>query len=145
MKKVEITTSVVDGKFTRNRTIVLQAINSFNNADVVLTFDKPKRKRSNSQNAYYWGLLVPLMQKGAYDMWGEVWSINKAHKHLSNKFVFHESVNQKTGEITQTYKSTTENTTVEWEIYMTQIRIYLLEDFDINAPEPNEITTLKFE
>ena len=145
MKKVEITTSVVNGKFTRNRTIVLQAINSFNNADVVLTFDKPKRKRSNSQNAYYWGLLVPLMQRGAKDMWGEVWSIDKSHKHLSNRFVFHESVNQKTGEITQTYKSTTENTTTEWEIYMTQIRIYLLEDFDINAPEPNEITTLKFE
>jgi len=145
MKKVEITTSVVNGKFTRNRTIVLQAINSFNNSDVVLTFDKPKRKRSNQQNAYYWSLLVPLMQRGAKDMWGEVWSIDKAHKHLSNRFLFHESVNQKTGEITQTYKSTTENTTTEWEIYMTQIRIYLLEDFDINAPEPNEITTLKFE
>ena len=145
MKKVEIITSVVDGKFTRNRTIVLQAISSFNDSDVILTFDKPKRKRSVRQNSYYWGLLVPLMQQGAKDMWGEVWSIDKAHKHLSKLFVFHESVNQQTGEISQTYKSTTENTTTEWEIYMTQIRIYLLDDFDINAPEPNEIQTLNFD
>lgn len=145
MKKVEIITSVVDGKFTRNRTIVLQAISSFNNSDVILTFDKPKRKRSVNQNSYYWGLLVPLMQTGAKELWGEVWSIDKAHKHLSKLFVFHESVNEKTGEISQTYKSTTENTTTEWEVYMTQIRIYLLKNFDINAPEPNESVTLKFD
>jgi len=145
MKKVEITTSVKNGKFTRNRTIVLQAINSFNNADVVLTFDKPKKKRSNNQNSFYWGVLIPLMQSGAKDLWGEVWSIDKAHKHLSNLFVFHESVNEKTGEITQTPKSTTELTTTGWEVFMTEIRIYLLENFDINAPEPNQITTLNFD
>ena len=138
MKKVEITTSVVNGKFTRNRNIVLQAINSFNNADVVLTFDKPKKKRSNNQNSFYWGCLIPLMQSGAKDLWGEVWSIDKAHKHLSQKFVFHESINDKNELITQTPKSTTELTTTGWEVYMTEIRIYLLEDFDINAPEPNQ-------
>lgn len=143
MKKVEITTSVVSGKFTRNRNIVLQAINSFNNADVVLTFDKPKKKRSNNQNSFYWGVLIPLMQSGAKDLWGEVWSIDKAHKHLSQKFVFHESINERTGEITQTPKSTTELTTTGWEVYMTEIRIYLLEDFDINAPEPNQILTIQ--
>lgn len=143
MKKVEITTSVVNGKFTRNRNIVLNAICSFNNSDVVLTFDKPKKKRSSPQNRYYWGLLIPLMQQGAKDLWGEIWSIDKAHKHLSGKFVFHESVNEKTGEVTQTPKSTTELTTTAMEVYHTEIRIYLLQDFDINAPEPNEEITLK--
>jgi hypothetical protein len=46
--KVVITTSVVNGKFTRNRTTVLQAINSFNNS-VVLTFDKPKKKGATNK------------------------------------------------------------------------------------------------
>jgi len=143
MKKVEIITSVQNGKFTRNRNIVLQAINSFNNTDVVLTFDKPKKKRSNAQNRYYYGMLIPLMQQGAKDLFGEVWSATKAHEHLKAKFLFHESVNLKTGEIIQTPKSTTENTTTEMEVYHTEIRIYLLEDFDINAPEPNEEILLK--
>lgn len=138
MKKFESITSVSQGKFTRNRTIILQAIKSFENSDVVLTLEKPKKKRSNPQNRYYWSCLLPLMQQGAKDIFGEVWSINKAHEHLKAKFLFHESINHKTGEIIRTPKSTTENTTTEMEIYHTEIRIYLLEDFDINAPEPNE-------
>ena len=145
MKKFESITSVSQGKFTRNRTIILNAIKSFENSDVILTLEKPKKKRSTRQNAFYWSVLVVLMQSGAKDLWGEVWSIDKAHKHLSNKFVFHESINEKTGEISNTPKSTTELTTTGWEVYMTEIRIYLLEDFDINAPEPNQEIKLEIQ
>jgi hypothetical protein len=141
--KIEITTSIHNGLFKRNRNTVLEAIKSFNGSDVVITIDKVKKKRSNNQNAFYWGVLIPLMQQGAKDTWGESWSVDKAHKHLSKLFVFHESVNQKTGEITQTPKSTTELTTTDWEVYVTEIRIYLLENFDIDAPEPNQEITLK--
>ena len=143
MKKIEVTTSINNGLFKRNRNIVLDAIKSFNGCDVVLTIDKVKKKRSNNQNRFYWGCLIPLMQQGAKDIWGETWSIDKAHQHLSKKFVFHESVNQKNGVITQTHKSTTELTTTDWEVYVTEIRIYLLEDFDIDAPEPNQEITLQ--
>ena len=136
--KSEITTSIRNGMFDRNINTVTNAMKSFEGKEVVITFDKPKKKRSNNQNSFYWGVLIPLMQSGAKDLWGEVWSIDKAHKHLSNKFVFHESINEKTGEVTQTPKSTTELTTTGWEVFMTEIRIYLLEDFDINAPEPNQ-------
>jgi len=141
--KIEVTTSIHNGLFKRNRNTVLEAIKSFNGSDVVITIDKVKKKRSNNQNAFYWGVLIPLMQQGAKDTWGESWSVDKAHKHLSKLFVFHESVNQKTGEITQTPKSTTELTTTDWEVYVTEIRIYLLENFDIDAPEPNQEITLQ--
>ena len=141
--KIEITTSIHNGLFKRNRNTVLEAIKSFNGSDVVITIDKVKKKRSNNQNAFYWGVLIPLMQQGAKDTWGESWSVDKAHKHLSKLFVFHESVNIKTGLITKTPKSTTELTTTDWEVYVTEIRIYLLENFDIDAPEPNQEITLK--
>jgi hypothetical protein len=141
--KVTVTTSIHNGLFKRNRNTVLEAIKSFNGSDVVITIDKVKKKRSNQQNRFYWSCLVTLMQQGAKDTWGESWSIDKAHKHLSKLFVFHESVNQKTGEITQTPKSTTELTTTDWEVYVTEIRIYLLENFDIDAPEPNQEITLQ--
>ena len=141
--KIEVTTSIHNGLFKRNRNTVLEAIKSFNGSDVVITIDKVKKKRSNNQNRFYWGCLIPLMQLGAKDTWGESWSVDKAHKHLSKLFVFHESINQKTGEITQTPKSTTELTTTDWEVYVTEIRIYLLENFDIEAPEPNQEITLQ--
>ena len=141
--KIEITTSIHNGLFKRNRNTVLEAIKSFNGSDVVITIDKVKKKRSNNQNAFYWGVLIPLMQQGAKDTWGESWSVDKAHKHLSKLFVFHESVNIKTGLITKTPKPTTELKTTDWEVYVTEIRIYLLENFDIDAPEPNQEITLK--
>jgi hypothetical protein len=141
--KIEVTTSIHNGLFKRNRNTVLEAIKSFNGSDVVITIDKVKKKRSNNQNAFYWGVLIPLMQQGAKHTWGESWSVDKAHKHLSKLFVFHESVNIKTGLITQTPKSTTELTTTDWEVYVTEIRIYLLENFDIDAPEPNQEITLQ--
>jgi hypothetical protein len=34
------------------RTIIIQAVNSFNITDVVLTFDKPKRKAINKMHYY---------------------------------------------------------------------------------------------
>ena len=138
MDKYQNITSIVNGKFKRNSIEINKVIETYEGKEVMLTLEKPKKKRSNNQNAYYWSCLVVLMQQGAKDLWGEVWSIDKAHKFLSNKFVFHESVNTKTGEITNTIKSTTELTTTDWEVYMTEIRIYLLQDFDINAPEPNQ-------
>jgi len=138
MKKIQIQTSVINRRFKRNRNIVLEAINSFEGKEVLISFDKVGKKRSSNQNAYYWGVLIPLMSLGAKDYWGEIWTQKKAHEHLKNKFVFTESVNIKTGEITQTPKSTTELTTTDWEIFTTKIRIYLLNDFDIDAPLPNE-------
>lgn len=141
--KIQIKSLVQNGILKRNRNLILDAINSFEGKEILITFEKPKKKRSNPQNAYYWGCLIPLMQLGAKDIWGEIWNIDKSHKFLSNKFVFNESINKITGEITNTHKSTTELTTIEWEIYMMQIRIYLLEDFYIDAPMPNEHLTLE--
>jgi hypothetical protein len=141
--KAQVITSIVNNKFKRNLNSVLDIIKQFEGMDVLLTFEKPKKKRSNNQNNFYWGVIIPLMQLGAKDAWGESWSIDKAHKHLSKMFVFHESININTGLVTQTPKSTTELTTTDWEVYMTEIRIYLLENFDIDAPEPNQEMTLK--
>jgi len=141
--KIQIKSLVQNGLLNRNRTLITDAIKSFEGKEILITFEKPKNKRSNNQNAYYWSCLIPLMQLGAKEIWGEVWNIDKSHKFLSNKFVFYESINKNTGEITNTHKSTTELTTTDWEIYMIQIRIYLLEDFNIDAPMPNENLTLE--
>lgn len=125
--------------------MILDAIKSYEGKDLILTFEKPKKKRSIPQNNYYHGLLVPLMQEGVKSLWGETWSHEKTHEFLKSKFCFHEMVIEKTGEIEKVPKSTTENTTTEAEVMYLNIRIYLLENFDIDAPEPAEKLTLQFE
>ena len=54
--KIEVTTSISNGIFNRNRNIVLNAIKSFEGKEVVITIDKVKKQRSIQQNRYYWGL-----------------------------------------------------------------------------------------
>jgi hypothetical protein len=142
--KIEITTSILNGLFKRNRNTVIQAIKSFEGKEVVITFEKPKKKRSNQQNRYYWSTLIPITQNAILDTWGEVWSIEKTHCYLKENFCFNEKVNESTGQIIKVPKSTTENTTTEMEVYHTEIREHLKEWFNVDAPLPNEDLTLNF-
>lgn len=141
--KVQVLTSVVNGKFKRNLNTVLDIVKQFNGADVLLTFEKPKKKRSNQQNAYLWGLLYPTTQQAIKNEWGEIWSIEKVHEFYKIHFNYTEKVNLDSGEVIKIPKSTTDNTTTQQEDYHTQIRQFLLEWFNIETPLPNEEITLK--
>lgn len=141
--KVQVLTSVVNGKFKRNLNTVLDIVKQFNGADVLLTFEKPKKKRSNQQNAYLWGLLYPTTQQAIKNEWGEIWSIEKVHEFYKIHFNYTEKVNLDSGEVIKIPKSTTDNTTTQQEEYHTQIRQFLLEWFGIETPLPNEEITLK--
>lgn len=136
--KVELTTSIQNGIFKRNRNIVLDAIKSFNGFDVVITIAKAKKKRSNNQNAYYWGLLIPLTQNAIKTEWGEIWSKEKTHDFYKLHFNYVEKVNETTSEVIKIPKSTTDNTTTQQEEYHAQIREFLKEWFNVTAPLPNE-------
>ena len=136
--KIEITTSIQNGIFKRNRNIVLDAIKSFNGFDVVLTIAKAKKKRSNNQNAYYWGLLIPLTQNAIKTEWGEIWSKEKTHEFYKLHFNYVEKVNETTSEVIKIPKSTTDNTTIQQEEFHAQIREFLKDWFNVTAPLPNE-------
>lgn len=136
--KIEVTTSIQNGIFKRNRNIVLDAIKSFNGFDVVLTIAKAKKKRSNNQNAYYWGLLIPLTQNAIKAEWGEIWSKEKTHDFYKLHFNYVEKVNETTSEVIKIPKSTTDNTTTQQEEYHAQIREFLKDWFNVTAPLPNE-------
>lgn len=136
--KIEVTTSIQNGLFKRNRNIVLDAIKSFNGFDVVLTIAKAKKKRSNNQNAYYWGLLIPLTQNAIKTEWGEIWSKEKTHDFYKLHFNYVEKVNETTSEVIKIPKSTTDNTTTQQEEYHAQIREFLKDWFNVTAPLPNE-------
>ena len=145
MNKIEITTSIVNGLFKRNRNILLDAIKSFNGYEVVVTISKAKKKRSNSQNAYLWGVLYPITQEAIKNEWGEIWSINKVHDFYKLHFNYTEKVNEQTSEVIKIPKSTTDNTTTQQEEYHSQIRQFLLEWFNVDAPLPNEDLQINFD
>lgn len=136
--KAQVITSIHNGKFKRNLNTVLDIVKQFNGMEVLLTFEKPKKKRTTPQNAYYWGLLIPLTQSAIKESWGEVWSKDKTHEFYKLHFNYLEKVNEQTGEVVKIPKSTTENTTTQQEDYHAQIRQFLKEWFNTDAPLPNE-------
>lgn len=143
--KLSILTSVDEkGIIKRNRNEVLKAFESFKGKGLLLTFEKPRKKRSNPQNAYYWGVLIELTKEAVKNEWRDVWTKEMAHEFYKSKFLFYEKVNEDSGEVIRIPKSTTENSTTAQEEYHSEIRAFLLEWFNVEAPLPNEDITLNF-
>jgi len=86
--KYEIRSNVENGILKRNRNLLIDAIKSFEGQNVIVTIEKAKKKRSNPQNAYYWGVLIGLTIEGIKNEWGEIWGIEKTHEFLKGKFLF---------------------------------------------------------
>jgi hypothetical protein len=145
--KIEITTSIVNGLFKRNRNLVLNAIKSFNDKDVVITFTKPKKNRSNNQNRYYWGLVLPLIQNGLLDATGELRSYDNIHyKILLPLFApTNEIVNKDTGECIVERLTSSDLTTTQFCEYILEIQKWSAEFLGIDIPSPNEENLLNFD
>lgn len=136
--KYEINTKVINGNLSTTRKRIKEVLNSFEGKEITLTIQKKKKRRSNAQNAYYWGVVIPLMAEAVKNEWGELWSYEKCHEFFKMRFLFTERVNHDTGEIIKIPKSTTENTTSDQEDYHTEIRHFMFEYFNVTVPLPNE-------
>ena len=144
MKKITLITDVHNGRLKRNRPLIEKTIASFEGKTILITLEKQTRKRSTEQNAYYWGVVLPIARKAFLDTWGEVYSLEDVHTFFKTKLLYVEKTHQETGEIIQLPKSTTENTTTEQEEYHTQIRQFCEEWFNVIIPLPNEDLKLTF-
>lgn len=143
--KYEITTSVENGVLKRSRNLIQDAIKSFEGKTVTITIEKAKKKRSNPQNSFYWGIVLPIMQKALKDT-GHLMSNNDVHELLKLRFLKEAiMVNEETGEVIERVKSTTELTTSGFMDYLSEIQRFSNEYFGIVIPEPNDSITLNFD
>jgi hypothetical protein len=143
MKKISIISEVNNGNLKRNRVEITNAFKSFEGKTIKLTIEKVENKRSNNQNAYYWGVIIPIIKNCIKEHWGEIWSAEIAHEFCKMQFNFIEKINEETGEIIRIPKSTTENTTTTQEELHIEIRNFVLEWFNTVIPLPNENLTLE--
>lgn len=97
--------------------------------DTEVTVDKKQKIRSNPENRYYRGVVVPLIAEtiGEYDE-------DEVHEMLKIKFLPIE----KEG-FPNSCKSTTTLTTVEFEEYLSKIRMWASEFLNCYIPLPNEV------
>ena len=143
--KIQIRSNVINGNLKRNRSEILETIKSFEGRDVLITFEKPKKKRSNNQNSYYWGIVIVLIKSALKDS-GNNLNTNDVHDLLRLKFLKETiSIKEETGEIIERVKSTTELTTSQFMEYIAEIQQFAAEYFDVIIPDPNTEIILNFD
>ncbi len=98
-------------------------------AEVGITIERWKKKRSLKQNAYYWSVVTPMIAEAAGYLTPE-----EAHDALRMHFLL------KHGDTPMpTIGSTTELSTTEFEEYLSKVRQLAAEMFGLYIPLPSEV------
>jgi hypothetical protein len=94
---------------------------------VKITLQFMDGSRSNSQNAYYWGTVIPLMQQEMKSL-GNSFSKQYVHRLMKKKFL---SI-----DIEDEEESTTKLSTQEFTEYLSHIKQWAAEFLSLNIPDP---------
>lgn len=100
----------------------------FRGRDVQIAISPKRELRSDRQNRYYWGVVLPLLSNWCG------FTPDEMHDSLRVKFL--RSTNEKFD--LEEISSTTSLTTAEFENYMTKIREWASSYAGVFIPEPNE-------
>jgi len=101
---------------------------------VEITVRRKSKARSKRQNAYYWGVVIPLIETATYQ------DRESVHRALAAKFL---SVHDDWFDV-DVVRSTTSLTTVEFEEYLRRVREWASEEMGCYIPLPNEIEIPRF-
>lgn len=141
--KLNVETTITNGKVTRNLNLLRDAFASFEGKDIVITLDKVKKKRSNPQNSYYWSTIIPIMRNALKEA-GHTLTNENTHELLKLRFLKETVlINEDTGEFIERIKSTTELSTSGMMDYFAEITVFAAEYFGVQIPEPNDIIRLE--
>jgi hypothetical protein len=148
VNKITYITKIENGRMTRNRSAIFKAIQIFEGKELEITLSRPKRKRSNSQNSYWWGVVVPIYHK-LFTEAGHACDHNGAHyllcdlirENYPDTVLFDEVL------INDTYvkrtKGTSELTKSEFMSLIAEAQQLASEWFGAYIPDPNEQLTIK--
>jgi len=94
---------------------------------VEVTVKTQTKKRSSSQNRYYWGVVIPLISESTG------YTLDEAHEAIKLKFLrIH-------GDKLDSVGSTKKLSTKEFEDTMEEIRAFAINELSVYIPEPNEV------
>jgi hypothetical protein len=145
--KYEIRSNVEKGILKRNRNLLVDAIQSFEGQQVVITIAKAKKSRSNSQNRFYWGVCLPIIQHGFKEATGEFRTAENLHYNILLPLFapINEVVNKDTGESVTEKLSSSEMTTTQFCEFILEIQKWSAEFLGVTIPDPNSEIHLNFD
>lgn len=120
-----------------NRGMLDKWIECHKGREVVLSVKLFFKTRSKDQNAYYWKVVVPMVQE-AINEYGSDYSIEETHEFLKKEFNYEER-ELREGYYVKVPLSTSRLDTVEFSIYKERIQQFGSEVLGIYIPDPNEV------
>lgn len=96
------------------------------------------RKRSLPQNAYYWGVVVPMVKDGLRDIgYSEVKTNEQAHEIMKHLFLKKKIINQVNADEIVIAGSTAELQTLEFNNFLEEVWQWASTYLNICIPEPS--------
>ena len=118
---------IINGQL--NNLELTKQLAKWNDKDVVVEIKLDKATRSNQQNRYYWDIVVGLISEcTGYEP-------DEVHEILKQEFL---GKQLQLGEKTFTLATTTNQTTLEFEDYLSKIRVWASKELGCYIPLPNE-------
>jgi hypothetical protein len=137
--KITIITTPENGTIKRNRQTLVDALKSFEGKEIEITIQRKRKRRSNEQGRYYFGVIVAIWRGLFRDEWGDILTFDETHERLKELFGHKdERVIESTGEVFSITRSTTTYTTTEMMEYQTRCQREAFEMFGAHIPDPNE-------
>lgn len=114
----------------------LQSIGVGQPVEVIIR--KPRKHRSNNQNAYYWGVVIDILSKHfGYEPEEMHDALLYEFSKDSSKPISYEFEGER--HIMHGVKRTSSMSTVEFEDYCARIRRWAVQNYGVRILEPNEV------
>lgn len=102
-------------------------------------FVRERKRRSDAQNKYLWGVCYPYVAAGLLEAWGEARTDDEVHIFLKDKFLSKPLIDRRTGEIGgKTFPSSRILTVPEFCVYVDSIIKFAAESLNVAIPAPDE-------
>lgn len=127
----------VKGKRPVNLNALNKVFEQFDGKEIEITVDLAKKKRTNPQNSYWWGVVIPMVHMGILET-GELISKEQIHEMLKMKFLSFDIPIDADGHFETFTKTTSGLTTTEFNDLIEKVQQWGAEWLGIIIPSPNE-------
>jgi len=113
-----------------------KAVNSFEGERVEVTIKKATKRRSDPQNKYFHGCVIPIITNALNEL-GHRTNNDDTKEMLKRQFLT-EDVHLKDGLLMQRTRKTSELTTTEFLEFVADVQQFASEYLETYVPDPNE-------
>ncbi len=130
--------------FIKNRELYLQELSTLQEDKEYTIVIRVKRKpRSNGQNRYYRGIVLPLVFRGLKDAGFNIQTKEQAHDIIKAELL-RTIIENNSGEGIASVKNTSDLSTSEFKDFIEHLQIWASEYLNVYIPSPNEKLDIEF-